>query len=236
MNGPKKTQQYSHEFHVTDSSGLSHKLGGNQSSNLLANARSSSVAAAYQRLVTASVNNPSTTPESHNEPDPDDSMDVTMNKPDVMDINEGQRNYEPDPDDHEVVNNINEPDPDNSMNSEAMETELSDELIRNSVTSELNHDKAEEIQGSENEIVREVNEPDPDDGILYDEELQRIQDPVVIACNRLKKSIKALQSEVSPSEAAIVFQTLVKIVGNVIEHPGETKFKKLRKVMVISML
>ncbi|KAI3675178.1 hypothetical protein L1987_84764 [Smallanthus sonchifolius] len=258
-----KTQQHGHEFHVADTSivsnNLSHKLGGNHSSSSLANARASSVAAAYQRLLIAS-NNPSSKPESQNEPDPDDSMDLTMNKPtDVMDISEKQT-YEPDPDDHEAVNNKNEPDPDdnmnneameseacealtqiitthepdlddheavnnknepdpdNNINNEAMETEACEDLTQNITTSELNHDKIEEI-----------NEPDPDDGILHDDELQRIQDPVVIACNRLKKSIETLQSEVSPSEAAMVFQTLVKIVRNVIEHPDETKFKKLRK-------
>lgn len=202
--------------------------------------------------------NESSKPGSQNEPDPDDSMDLTMSKPDVMDISVKQT-YEPDPDDHELVNNKNEPDPEDSMNNEAMESkacedftqnittykpiledhkvvdnkdepdpddkieamesETCEDLTQNITTSELNHDK-----------IEETNEPDPDDGILHDEELQRIQDPVVIACNRLKESIERLQSEVSPSEAAMVFQTLVKIVRNVIEHPGETKFKKLRKV------
>ncbi|PWA38235.1 hypothetical protein CTI12_AA583170 [Artemisia annua] len=221
LSGSQKTQQYGYEFHATDnsnsSSSLSHKLGGSQSSSSLANARASSVAAAYQRLVIASTN-PSTTPESRKEPDPDDSMDVTMNKPDAINISEEQT-YEPDPDDQEVLNNKNEPDPDDSINSEAMESEPSGESTQNIITPELNHGKTEE-----------KNEPDPDDGILEDEELQRIQDPVMIACNRLKKSIETLQSEVSPAEAAMVFQTLVKIVKNVIEHPNEIKFKKLRKV------
>ncbi|KAI7734805.1 hypothetical protein M8C21_017778 [Ambrosia artemisiifolia] len=257
LGGSHKTQHHEPEFHVTDaSSNLSHKLGGNHSSMSLANARASSVAAAYQRLLIAS-NDTSTKSESQNEPDPDDSMDLTMNKPDVMGIIEKQtyepdpddheavnnsnepdpddsmdltmnkpvvmdisekQTYEPDPDDHEVVNNKNEPDPDDSINNEAMESEACEDLTQNVTTCEVKHDKIEEI-----------NEPDPDDGLLHDEELQRIQDPVVIACNRLKKSIETLQSEVSPSEAAMVFQTLVKIVKNVIEHPDETKFKKLRK-------
>ncbi|KAJ0680739.1 putative WLM domain, PUB domain, Ubiquitin-like domain superfamily, PUB-like domain superfamily [Helianthus annuus] len=144
------------------------------------------------------------------EPDPDDDEAVNnKNEPDPdasMDIGEKQT-YEPDPDDDEAVNDKNEPDPDDNINNEAMESEACEDLTQNVTT----------------------YEPDPDDGILHDEELQRIQDPVVIACNRLKKSIETLQSEVSPSEAATVFQTLVKIVKNVIEHPDETKFKKLRK-------
>nr|GEV73759.1 hypothetical protein [Tanacetum cinerariifolium] len=260
LSGSQKTQQYGYDFRATDnsnsSSSLSHKLGGSQSSSSLANARASSVAAAYQRLVIASTN-PSTTPESRKEPDPDDSMDVTMNKPDAIDISEEQayepdpddqevlnnktepdpddsmdvtmnkpdaihiseeQTHEPDPDDHEALNNKNEPDPDDIINSEAMESEPCEESTQSIITPELNHGKPEE-----------TNEPDPDDGILEDEELQRIQDPVMIACNRLKKSIETLQSEVSPAEAAMVFQTLVKIVKNVIEHPNEIKFKKLRK-------
>ncbi|PWA53518.1 hypothetical protein CTI12_AA444200 [Artemisia annua] len=217
-----------------------HTLSG-QSSSSLANARASSVAAAYQRLVIASTN-PSTTPESRKEPDPDDSMDVTMNKADAINISEEQtyepdpddqevlynknepdpddsinseamesepcgdsteKTYEPDPNDQEVLNNKNEPDPDDSTTSEAMESEPCGESTQNIITPELDHGKTEEN-----------NEPDPDEGILEDEELQRIQDPVMIACNRLKKSIETLQSEVSPAEAAMVFQTLVKIVKN----------------------
>nr|XP_043619290.1 uncharacterized protein LOC122591141 [Erigeron canadensis] len=292
LSGSQKTQQHGYEFHATDSSisgSLSHKLGGSQSSSSLANARASSVAAAYERLVIAS-NNLSRTPETHKEPDPDDSMDVTMykpavldlgekqtcepdpddlevinrnepnsdlniNKPDAMHISEKQtyepgpddhevsnpdvamnksdamdisekQTYEPDPDDHEVLHSKNEPDPDDSLNSEAMESEPCGDLTQNNVTS----DELGTLVGvSEDEHKREIHEPDPDDGILHDDELQRIQDPVMIACNRLNKSIKMLQSEVSPSEAAVVFQTLVKIVRNVIEHPDETKFKKLRK-------
>ncbi|WOH02644.1 hypothetical protein DCAR_0522033 [Daucus carota subsp. sativus] len=67
-------------------------------------------------------------------------------------------------------------------------------------------------------------EPDPDD-----QELQRIQDPVTVVCNRLQKAIEMLQSEVNPSESVIVLQTLFKIIRNVIEHPNEIKFRKLRK-------
>ncbi|KAI3769608.1 hypothetical protein L6452_00717 [Arctium lappa] len=255
LSGSQKYQQHEPEFHVSDNSGssLSHKLGGNSSLDSLANARASSVAAAYQRLVLA-ANNPSKTPETLTEPDPDDSMDISKGQkkqtyePDPDDHEMLTNNYEPDPDDHEVLTNNDKPDPDDSINGEAMESESCRELTDDSITCELDHGKTEEILVglSENEVKRESNEPDPDDshsdrktgaepdpddsiGMLHDEELQRIQDPVMVACNRLKKSIEMLQSEVSPSEAAMVFQTLVKIVKNVIEHPDETKFKKLRK-------
>ncbi|CAK9134753.1 unnamed protein product [Ilex paraguariensis] len=71
---------------------------------------------------------------------------------------------------------------------------------------------------------RQDVEPDPDD-----QELQRIQDPVAVVCGRLQKAIEMLRSEVHPSEAATVLQTLFKIIRNVIEHPDEIKFKRLRK-------
>lgn len=70
----------------------------------------------------------------------------------------------------------------------------------------------------------QTDEPDPDD-----QELQRIQDPVTVVCNRLQKAIEMLQSEVNPSESVTVLQTLFKIIRNVIEHPNEIKFRKLRK-------
>ncbi|XP_023754400.1 uncharacterized protein LOC111902817 [Lactuca sativa] len=243
LSGSHTNQQYEPNFHVENHK-FSHKLGGNSSNSSLASARASSVAAAYNRLVITSIN-PS---ESHQEPDPDDSMELIEQNyepdpdasidiieqnyepdPDAsIDIIEQnyepdpdasiaiiEQNYEPDPDENEVVQK-QEPDPDDSVN-EPMESEIR-------IT-------CEKIEGnfnfvSENEMKMESNEfePDPDD-----EELQRIQDPVMVACNRLKKSIQTLQSEVSPSEASMVFQTLVKIVKNVIEHPDEIKFKKLRK-------
>ncbi|XP_052178766.1 uncharacterized protein LOC127792341 [Diospyros lotus] len=69
-----------------------------------------------------------------------------------------------------------------------------------------------------------TEEPDPDD-----QELQRIQNPVAIICSRLQKAIEMLQSEVNPAEVAGVLQTLFKIIRNLIEHPNEMKFKKIRK-------
>ncbi|CAK9161423.1 unnamed protein product [Ilex paraguariensis] len=75
---------------------------------------------------------------------------------------------------------------------------------------------------------RQDVEPDPDD-----QELQRIQDPVAVVCGRLQKAIEMLRSEVHPSEAATVLQTLFKIIRNVIEHPDEIKFKRLRKLFLL---
>ncbi|CAN6478137.1 unnamed protein product [Victoria cruziana] len=62
-----------------------------------------------------------------------------------------------------------------------------------------------------------------------DPEIKRIQDPVSVVCTRLDRAIKTLRSETSATEAVSILQTLLKIVRNVIEHPSETKFRRLRK-------
>ncbi|XP_075477035.1 uncharacterized protein LOC142518200 isoform X2 [Primulina tabacum] len=63
-----------------------------------------------------------------------------------------------------------------------------------------------------------------------DPKLQIIQDPVTMVCDRLQNAIQLLRNEVSHSEAGVILHTLIKIISNVIEHPNELKFKKLRKV------
>ncbi|XP_057786523.1 uncharacterized protein LOC131003968 [Salvia miltiorrhiza] len=67
-------------------------------------------------------------------------------------------------------------------------------------------------------------EPDPDDP-----ELRIIQDPVTVFCGRLQRAVQSLRNETTPSETDRVLQTLIKIVGNVMEHPNDVKFRKLRK-------
>lgn len=52
-----------------------------------------------------------------------------------------------------------------------------------------------------------TEEPDPDD-----QELQRINDPVTVVCNRLQKTLEVLRAEVSPMQTASVIQTLLKII------------------------
>lgn len=52
-----------------------------------------------------------------------------------------------------------------------------------------------------------IDEPDPDD-----QELQRIQDPVVSVCSNLQRAVEVLKAQASPSDAARVLQTLLKII------------------------
>lgn len=59
--------------------------------------------------------------------------------------------------------------------------------------------------------------------------LARIDDHVAVICARLQKAIEVLRLEVTPAESKSVLQTLLKIIRNVIEHPDEMKFRRLRK-------
>uniref|UniRef100_A0A7N0TIP2 WLM domain-containing protein n=2 Tax=Kalanchoe fedtschenkoi TaxID=63787 RepID=A0A7N0TIP2_KALFE len=111
---------------------------------------------------------------------------------------------------------------------------LSDELVTDQestykepdlddVSDILDRDTHTEV--SSNVSVRmDIYEPDPDD-----EEMKRIQDPVVILCSRLQKAVDLLLSEVKPGNVDAVLKTLAKIISNVIQHPNDLKFKRLRK-------
>lgn len=224
LSGVRQSQHYE-EFYANNSRSSSQKLGGNISDQL-ANARASSVFAAYRRLANTS-SNPSGPSDIHEEPDPDDS---------VLDIQHKT--------DHVVAD---EPDPDDSEIGEAMEFEPYTESSESRISAEPNPDESQinepDPDNSQiNEVLREEPDPDcsmkPNQGISVtqtdepdpdDEELQRIRDPVTVICNRLQNAVEKLQSEVNPSETVTVLQTLFKIIRNVIEHPDEMKFRKLRK-------
>ncbi|XP_068668286.1 uncharacterized protein [Aristolochia californica] len=91
----------------------------------------------------------------------------------------------------------------------------------------------------------QTDEPDPDDKMEIDssgyasvsdrfpqlekQSLEVVDDPVSAICNRLQKAVESIRSEVTPVGAASIFLTLFKIISNVIEHPDETKFRRLRK-------
>ncbi|KAL7000004.1 hypothetical protein U1Q18_001154 [Sarracenia purpurea var. burkii] len=101
-----------------------------------------------------------------------------------------------------------EPDPDAyEVNGVKLEKDLDDNLVT--------HQRIPRAQ---------TDEPDPDN-----EELWRIQDPVTIICTRLQRAIEMLQSEVNSTEVGRVLETLFKIIRNLIEHPYEMKFKRIRK-------
>ncbi|XP_065874467.1 uncharacterized protein [Euphorbia lathyris] len=172
------------------------------------------------------------------EPDPDDDLMVTPEISGIK-IHETMALDEPDPNDSEAKlissgnGYIYEHCQKNAQPSESIENAASsnrarmepgpDESRTNGV-GWAEPDPENGLVGSQETSNMPIDEPDPDD-----QELQRIQDPVTVICNRLNEAVEMLRSEVDPTEASTALQTLFKIIRNVIEHPNETKFKKLRK-------
>ncbi|XP_023533393.1 uncharacterized protein LOC111795294 isoform X2 [Cucurbita pepo subsp. pepo] len=155
------------------------------------------------------------------EPDPDDISDYQKKlESDPDDSSDYQKKFKPDPDDSSDYQKKFEPDPDDSSNYEANCLEAG--LVTEPMQTEPGPDESSVHQADLSKMV--VDEPDPDD-----QEIQRIQDSVSVVCIRLREVIARLLAEVRPSESAAVFQTLFKIVRNVIEHPGDMKYTKFRK-------
>lgn len=135
-------------------------------------------------------------------------------------------------------NNVGEPDPDDcdakrddlgcNSNGSVIRPDQDDSLVTETTKYEANLRKAygepDPDASISNGIIRsvpdsrdnlvlphdtsmQIDEPDPDD-----QEIQIIQDPVTVACNRMRKSIEMLQAEVNPTRATVVLQTLFKII------------------------
>lgn len=191
------------------------------------------------------------------EPDPDDSHAVDSvvpsDEPDPDDsvVGEVMRSFEEPGSDHirsnrisEDCQDMSEPDPDDPIatgtikDAKQMEDtyvrekfvepdpdELAKEMVL--ITGSIMEPCAQGLQATESLKA----EPDPDDhmGGLDNQGLQRIKDPVAAICSRLQRAIEMLRSEVTPAEATSALKTLFKIIRNVIEHPNDVKFRRLRK-------
>ncbi|XP_006659554.1 uncharacterized protein LOC102704355 [Oryza brachyantha] len=186
------------------------------------------------------------------EPDPDDSTNVDILNQELR--IDGKQNGEPDPDDNgtskfipepgnkmemgtELGSNFallkSEPDPDDSSNpilNKRLGTDKPDESRYEAVMEECENKMEVEPEQSKNSTISK-SEPDPDDhtGDSNISELQRIEEPVTVLCARLQKAIEMLRSQATPAEAASALQTLFKIIKNVIEHPHDVKYRRLRK-------
>ncbi|KAF4368239.1 uncharacterized protein LOC115699071 [Cannabis sativa] len=180
--------------------------------------------------------------ENKFEPDPDESetslKHCIVAEPGTFHSKEmnvqGQKNiHEPDPDDLEVKmdnfehGNVRRPEDNvslisNDRNIDYIKDDPSESQEDSTMLTEPDPD--DNLVQSVEPSIMQIDEPDPDD-----EELQRIQDPVAALCGRLQKAIKGLRAEIGQSQATIVLQTLFKIISNVIEHPEEIKFRRLRK-------
>ncbi|KAE8685247.1 putative lipid-A-disaccharide synthase [Hibiscus syriacus] len=172
-------------------------------------------------------------------------LDTKVQRSDIID--------EPDPDDREARSKISGcangglHDPHHNITIETLEDQAHkepdpDDAEANEIAKAEPHsdDRLLPLLGISD---MKINEPN-----LDDQELQRIQDSVTGICSRLQKAIEMLRAEVNPTEATVVLQTLFKIImyscstvlkfyyplntikhWNVIEHPDETKFRRLRK-------
>ncbi|KAK7823098.1 ubiquitin and wlm domain-containing metalloprotease [Quercus suber] len=199
------------------------------------------------------------TSKLHEEPDPDESQEMeivdsgtqTSKNIEEPDPDESQK--------MEILDsriqtnkNIEEPDPDDMAEKQngleygnIMGLDLDDYPENETIRDQACLNKAyKEPDPDESQPNGVLAEPDPDDNLVHplgisrmqtyepdpdDQELQRIQDPVTVVCSRLQKAIEMLRVEVTPMEAAAVLQTLFKIIRNVIEHPNEMKYRRLRK-------
>lgn len=124
------------------------------------------------------------------EPDPDDS-EIKRNALGCGNITRTDHVMEAMENQSPQTKTCKEPDPDDSQSNGVMaEPDPDDSLARMSDNS-----------------IMQTDEPDPDD-----EELQRIEDPVTVVCSRLQKAIELLQAEVNAAQAAVVLQTLFKII------------------------
>ncbi|GER48234.1 ubiquitin and WLM domain-containing protein, partial [Striga asiatica] len=156
-------------------------------------------------------------------PIPDPIVDSNQNAP------------EPDPDDREnkkselpepfVDSRINSTEP-NNINVQIEESGLnnSEEELLMPLNDCHTEDMQTEIDPGQSVLKSQTSEPDPDDP-----ELQIIQDPVTAVYDRLQRAIQSLKYEVIPPDTGRVLQTLFKIICNVIEHPDDVKYRKLRK-------
>ncbi|CAM8883101.1 unnamed protein product [Rhodiola kirilowii] len=144
------------------------------------------------------------TPDAHHPKNTRGSMD----EPNLDDLGIVSLNYHPAVSDEVTIDQekstYEEPDPD-------------------SFSEALAEDKHTEVN-SNYSVPMDIYEPDPDDEVM-----KRIQDPVMIFCSRLQKAIDSLRSQVKPGDFDTVRKTITKIISNVIEHPNEMKFKRLRK-------
>jgi hypothetical protein len=138
---------------------------------------------------------------SKSEPDPDDSSNAILNPNDDLSID---------------LNHSGEINPNDTACCDVLESGIETEVMAAEQIRTLNVSKSE---GNPNYQSSDSNT----------NELQRIEEPVVALCARLQKAVEMLRLQATPTEADSAIQTLFKIIKNVIEHPNDIKYKRLRK-------
>ncbi|XP_073028969.1 uncharacterized protein [Primulina eburnea] len=240
LSGFTHLVQYEEEFDINRNETSSQKLGGRTS--ILPDARASSASAAYQRLANSST---ALLRSSMNalEPDTDvDYKDEVLELKSYVESGEIHADMEVDPDNSQVSEILSPP---QTLGCEESNLDVSSArigpcypgVLQKTLEPEDDDSGADGYPRFQN---TEVAMTEPDSGEISsrsqtvqsnsdDPKLQIIQDPVTVVCDRLQNAIQLLRNEVSPSEAGVILHTLIKIIRNVIEHPNELKFKKLRK-------
>jgi hypothetical protein len=183
------------------------------------------------------------------EPDPDESTSSALVHTSLkVPIT---REQEPDPDDSRA-----EPDPDDALSIDQIkstsrgfhEPDPDDMLTKEKVTQEPDPDECMHVanEPDPDESMRESEEPDPDESVrahepdpdengqnldlgTVNDEIARIQDTTSAAMTRLQTAINTLKQQASPAETSAAIRTLFTILRNVIDHPNEDKYRRLRK-------
>ncbi|GJN03897.1 hypothetical protein PR202_ga21392 [Eleusine coracana subsp. coracana] len=165
----------------------------------------------------------------YREPDPDDGSSDFENK---MEVECGLQNS--------ITVSNSEPDPGDSssaiLNQDlGIDSKRSGETHPNDTACDSVLESGNEMEVMTAKQSRTLNasksegDPDYQSGDSNTNELQRIEEPVVAICARLQKAIEMLRLQATPAEADSAIQTLFKIIKNVIEHPNDIKYKRLRK-------
>ncbi|CAA6661567.1 unnamed protein product [Spirodela intermedia] len=164
------------------------------------------------------------------EPDPDDGLDRAVAEPDPDDSGFGNGSA--------AGGGFLEPDPDDGLDRAVAEPDPDDSGFGNGSAAGGGFLEPDPDDGPD----RAMTEPDPDDSVFGNggaagpgtetegsSPFGELEEPAAAMCRRLQKAFEALRSEAPPSEAVSSLDTLLKIIRNVIDHPEEAKFRRLRK-------
>ncbi|KAG7010414.1 hypothetical protein SDJN02_27207 [Cucurbita argyrosperma subsp. argyrosperma] len=178
LAGIKYSRYHEESDDVEDGFGVSQKLGGSTSHQLV-NARSASVAAAYHRLTNTadfssrvSPVSGESDPNSSNyqkklEPDPNDGAYQKKLEPDPDDSFNEQNMLKPDPDNNSNYENKPEPDPDDAIGCKIIESDGGPRFNRSLVVqTDLSSKDVQPVPSTNSRLLEATKlygEPDPDD-------------------------------------------------------------------------
>ncbi|KAJ8500997.1 hypothetical protein OPV22_011549 [Ensete ventricosum] len=171
---------------------------------------------------------------SRREPDPDDTLGSEDIKLAKETDSAGARSNKVD----RSSPRDSEPDPDDSLNNVLLDAQMEEtHLGKHYGEPDLDHSVKDMVSGDHERLQQSAEGPPANEKSMAvdhvndvdNQELQRIEEPAALFCSRLQRAIDVLQSEATPLQATSVLQTLFKIIRNVIEHPDEVKFRRLRK-------